>query len=142
MKDFITFPRKGSQQSAQGMRQPELYRRSSFNTETARLHESPELPKISPQGLCRPGVQEVVILRNALYQMVLTSGWLDGHLRFNIDLFGLGLDSLQTLALSKQINTYLMRTMPTVKTITPRTIYTHSSIVNHCEIDSGLDGYS
>lgn len=129
MKDCILFTRKdkpperAGKGTVQRMTTLQLY-----HGEIDGLYMSPELPNIPPQVLVQPQEQQSRSLRNALYQMVSASVWLDGQLSYDADFFALGLDSLQTLALSKQINAYLMQSTPTIKPITPSTIYTHSSI--------------
>ena len=129
MKDFILFTRKEKppQRAGKGTVQ-RMTTLQLYQGEIDRLYKSPELPNISPRVLMQPREQQSLSLRDALHQMASASVWLDSQLSYDADLFALGLDSLQTLALSKNINAYLMQSTPTMKPITPSTIYTHSNI--------------
>lgn len=129
MKDFILIigKDKPAERAGKGTVQ-RMVTLQLYEEEINRLYNSPKLPKTSLQVLVPPQIQQSETLHSALYQMVSESVWLDGQLSYNVDFFELGLDSLQTLALSKQINAYLMQSMQSVKPITPGTIYTHSSI--------------
>ncbi|KAG7007189.1 non-canonical non-ribosomal peptide synthetase FUB8 [Physcia stellaris] len=129
MKDFILFTdeTKGVERAGKGTVQ-RMMTLQLYEEEINRLYEMPELPNRSPELLTGTEFQNSETLRDALYRLVSACTWLKGELTFDSNLFALGLDSLQTISLSKQINSYLMQAQPSTKPITPQTIYAHSSI--------------
>ncbi|KAL8723927.1 MAG: hypothetical protein Q9166_008218 [cf. Caloplaca sp. 2 TL-2023] len=67
-------------------------------------------------------------LREALIDVVLSSIEANNELTSTVDFFDLGLDSLQTISLAKQINAYLIQSNSRSKPVTPKAIYTNPSI--------------
>lgn len=129
MKDFILFTdeKKGVERAGKGTVQ-RMMTLQLYEEEIDRLYEMPELPNRSPELLTGTECQDSETLRDALYRLVSACTWLKGELAFDANLFALGLDSLQTISLSKQINSYLMQAQTGTKPITPQTIYAHPSI--------------
>ena len=99
-----------------------------YQQEIDRLYKTPELPNLSPDVLLESKNNDSEALRDALFRVVSNCIWLDGDLTYSADFFELGLDSLQVISLAKQINAYLMQTMPHLQALTTRAIYSRPSI--------------
>ncbi|KAL8647899.1 MAG: hypothetical protein Q9210_005286 [Variospora velana] len=129
MKDFILFtrPEKPVERAGKGTVQRTATLRL-YLEEIASLYKAPGMPKIDPHQFVQSELQHVSTLREVLYSLVSSSVESDGRIEDDTDFFDLGLDSLRTLALSKKINAYLMQTDSAAPTVTPNTIYAHSSI--------------
>lgn len=129
LKDFILLTRK--EKPVERADKGTVQRTTTlqlYQEEIAGLYRSPELPKIIPEMLVATEVQRPRKPREVLYEILSASVNSKDELADDTDFFDLGLDSLQTLALCKRINAYLMQTAPTVVHVTPNTIYTHSNM--------------
>ena len=85
-------------------------------------------------------------LRNILVRIISSCTWLNCDMTYAANLFELGLDSLQAISLSKQINAYVMQAMPNLKPIKRQTIYAHPSIKEleltlQSVLDSSMRGF-
>lgn len=125
MKDCIIFTRyeKPVLRAAKGtvQRNATLLR---YQEEIDIVCDSPDLPKSLPRGL----VSGPEGLHDYLRRIVTAIVPLKEDLTDDADLFELGLESLQVIALSKQINAYLKRYMPNTKHVSAEIIYAHSSL--------------
>lgn len=129
MKDFVIFTdkTKGVERAGKGTVQ-RMMTLDLYREEIDTLYQAPALPNTAPSMLIDSATQEADTLRSALFRIVSACTWLNGELTATADLFELGLDSLQTISLSKQINAYLMQAMSNMTMVTPRTIYAHPNI--------------
>ncbi|KAI4279892.1 MAG: hypothetical protein L6R35_006007 [Caloplaca aegaea] len=129
VKDFILFtrPEKPVERAGKGTVQRTATLRL-YLEEIASLYKAPEMPKLDPHQILQSELQQASTLHEVLYSLVSKSVEYDGRIVDDTDFFDLGLDSLQTLALSKKINAYLMQADSAAPTVTPNTIYAHSSI--------------
>ena len=125
MKDCIIFTRseKPVLRAAKGtvQRKATLKR---YQEEIDIVCDSPDLPKGLPRGLVSGPEDLHEYLRRIIAAMVP----LKEDLTDDADLFELGLESLQAIALSKQINAYLKRYMPNTQHVSAEIIYAHSSL--------------
>ena len=125
MKDCIVFtrPEKPVLRAAKGtvQRRATLQR---YQEEIDILYESPDLPK----GLVRGLVSGPDDLHGYLRRIITAIIPQKEDLADDADLFELGLESLQVIALSKQINAYLKRYMPNTQHVSAEIIYAHSRL--------------
>ena len=125
MKDCIIFTRfeKPVLRAAKGtvQRKATLMR---YQDEIDIVCDLPDLPKGLPRGLVS-GPED---LHNYLRRIVAAIVPLKEDLTDDADLFELGLESLQAIALSKQINAYLKRYMPNTQHVSAEIVYAHSSL--------------
>lgn len=125
MKDCIIFTRyeKPVLRAAKGtvQRKATLMR---YQEEIDIVCDSPDLPKSLPRGLVGGPEDLHAYLRRIVAAIVP----LKEDLTDDADFFELGLESLQVIALSKQINAYLKRYMPNTKHVSAEIIYAHSSL--------------
>lgn len=125
MKDCIIFTRseKPVLRAAKGtvQRKATIQR---YQEEIDIVCDSPHLPKDLPRGLLS-GSED---LHNYLRRIVAAVVPLKEDLTDDADLFELGLESLQAIALSKQINAYLKRYMPNTQHVSAEIIYAHSTL--------------
>ncbi|KAL9018230.1 MAG: hypothetical protein Q9185_004444 [Variospora sp. 1 TL-2023] len=129
VKDFILFtrPEKPVEHAGKGTVQRTATLRL-YLEEIASLYKVPEMPKIDPHQIVQSELQQASTLREVLNSLFSKSVEYDGRIKDDTDFFDLALDSLQTLALSKKINAYLIQADAAAPTVTPNTIYAHSSI--------------
>ncbi|KAL8974625.1 MAG: hypothetical protein Q9197_001137 [Variospora fuerteventurae] len=125
VKDFILFvsPEKPVEHAGTGPVQ-RTATLQLYLEEIASLYKAPEMPKIDPHQIVQSELQQA----STLGELISKSVEYDGRIKDDTDFSDLGLDSLQTLALSKKINAYLMQADSAAPTATPYTIYAHSSI--------------
>lgn len=125
MKDCIVFtrPDKPVLRAAKGtvQRRATLQR---YQEEIDIIYESPDLPK----GLVRGLVSGPEDLHGYLRRIITAIIPQKEDLTDDADLFELGLESLQVIALSKQINAYLKRYMPNTQHVSAEIIYAHSRL--------------
>lgn len=125
MKDCIVFtrPEKPVLRAAKGtvQRRATLQR---YEEEIDIIYESPDLPK----GLVRGLVSGPEDLHDYLRRIITAIIPQKEDLTDDADLFELGLESLQVIALSKQINAYLKRYMPNTQHVSAEIIYAHSRL--------------
>jgi nucleoside-diphosphate-sugar epimerase len=129
MKDLVVFTDKtrGVERAGKGTVQ-RMMTLGLYREEIETLYQAPALPNTAPDMLIGNATQEADTLRSALFRIVSACTWLNGELTATADLFELGLDSLQTISLSKQINAYLLQTMLNMKLVIPQIIYAHPNI--------------
>ena len=129
MKDFVIFTdsERGVERAGKGtvQRSPTLH---LHHKEIDKLYETPALPNVVPEILVDADTLKSKGMRDALVRIISSCTWLSGQLEPTTDLFDVGLDSLQVISLSKQINAYLMQAEPDLNPITPRVIYECSTI--------------
>jgi len=113
MKDLVVFTDKtrGVERAGKGTVQ-RMMTLGLYREEIETLYQAPALPSTAPDMLIGNATQEADTLRSALFRIVSACTWLHGELTATADPLELGLDSLQTISLSKQINAYLLQTMP------------------------------
>lgn len=125
MKDCIVFtrPDKAVLRAAKGtvQRKATLTR---YQEEIDIVCDSPDLPKNLPLGILDGPENLHGYLRRIIGAVIQRKE----DLADDADLFELGLESLQVIALSKQINAYLKRYMPNTQHISAEMIYAHSSV--------------
>ena len=129
MKDFILFTKseKPVLRSAKGTVQRNLTL-DLYKTDIEKLYDAIALPNTSPKTLTTANSKHVETLGDTLHKIVLACTWLNKRLTPEADFFDLGLDSLQVVSLTKQINTYLLQSALSMKPIKAQTIYNHSSL--------------
>ena len=131
MKDFVLFTdsETGVNRAEKGtvQRSPTL---DLYLEEIIKLYQKPALPNVVPETLVKAEAIQYRDLRDTLIRIISSCTWLSGQLTPTTDLFDVGLDSLQAVSLSKQINAYLMQVEPHVHPVTPRMIYECSTIEN------------
>ena len=136
MKDCIVFtrPEKPVLRAAKGtvQRKATLQR---YQEEIDMVCDSPDLPKAILHGL----VSGKENLHDYLRRIITAITPLKEDLADDADLFELGLESLQVIALSKQINAYLKRYMPNTQHVSPEIIYAHSRLDELEKTLSNLD---
>ena len=125
MKDCIIFTRseKPVFRAAKGTVQRKATLKS-YQEEIDIICDSPDLPKGLPSGL----VGGPENLHDYLHRIVAAIVPLKEDLIAEADLFELGIESLQVIALSKQINAYLKRYMPNTQHVSAEIIYAHSNL--------------
>lgn len=125
MKDCILFtrPEKPVFRAAKGTirRKATLER---YQEEIDTICDSSDLPEDLAHGLVS-GPED---LHDYLRRIVVATIPLKEDLADDADLFELGLDSLQVIALSKQINAYLKRYMPNIQHVSAEIIYAHCTL--------------
>lgn len=125
MKDCILFtrPEKPVLRAAKGtvQRRATLQR---YQDEIDIIYDSPDLPKDLVRGLVNGPEDLNGYLRRIITAIIPQKE----DLTDDADLFELGLESLQVIALSKQINAYLKRYMPSTQHVSAEIIYAHSRL--------------
>ncbi|KAL9595711.1 MAG: hypothetical protein Q9219_006277 [cf. Caloplaca sp. 3 TL-2023] len=129
MKDFIIFVDKsrGVERAGKGTVQ-RAATLALYQADIDKLYEAPSLPNTSPKLLLGTESEESRPLRRALIDIVLSCIEPKGDMSLSRDFFELGLDSLQTISVAKQVNAYLMQSMSNPKLVTPQIIYSNPSI--------------
>ena len=89
--------------------------------------DSPDLPKAILDGL----VSGQENLHDYLRRIITAITPPKEHLTDDADLSELGLESLEVIALSKQINAYLKRYMPNTQHVSAEIMYAHSRLVEN-----------
>ena len=125
MKDFIIFatPDKPFLRSGKGTVQ-RLMTLNLYKSQIDTLYEAGNTskrhsgdPQFTNQGSLQESLHQIVSETTGLKELTYTS-----------DLFEAGLDSIQVVALAKQINSFLSDHKPDMQRILPATIYAHPSI--------------
>ena len=130
MKDFILFTtsEKPVLRTGKGTirRQMTL---SLYQNEIDKLYGAIAIPNIPATTLMNGELKDVNNLRDSLYRIVSACTWLNNKLTLEADFFELGLDSLQVVALTRQVNAYLIESAFPFKPISSQMIYSHPSIL-------------
>ena len=130
MKDFILFTssEKPVLRTGKGTvrRQMTL---DLYQNEIDKLYEAIAIPDNPATTLMDGELKDVNNLRDSLYQIVVACTWLNNKLTLEADFFELGLDSLQVVALTRQVNAYLIESALPFKAISSQMIYNHASIL-------------
>lgn len=129
MKDFILFTtsEKPVLRTGKGTAQRKMTL-DLYENEIARLYHAIGLPKIPSKMLINDQAKHAETLGNALYEMMLTCTCRNNTVTPEVDFFELGLDSLQVVDLTKQINALLVTSALPFEPISTQTIYSHPSI--------------
>ena len=137
MKDCILFtrPEKPVLRAAKGTVQREATLQR-YKEDIDFICDSPDLPKALLHGL----VNGPENLHDYLRRIITAVIPLKEDLADDADLFELGVESLQVITLSKQINAYLKRYMPNTQHVSAEIIYAHSRLDELEKTLSGLDG--
>ena len=125
MKDFITFasPENPFLRSGKGT----VQRMMTLDLYRSQIDMLYEPGSTSGRHLAGPHVTVQGCLPESLFQIISKSTWLK-ELTYTSDLFEAGLDSVQVVALVKNINSYLGDCQPDMQHVSPATIYAHPSI--------------
>ncbi len=129
LKDFILFTtsEKPVLRTGKGTVQRQLTL-DLYENEINKLYDSTGLPKTPSKMLVDDEVKHAETLGKSLHEMILTCTWRNKNLTPEADFFELGLDSLQVVALTRQINALLITSALPFEPISTQTIYSHSSI--------------
>lgn len=129
LKDFILFTtsEKPMLRTGKGTVQRQLTL-NLYENEINKLYDGIGLPKIPSKMLVDDEEKHAETLGKSLHEMILTCTWRNNSLTPEADFFQLGLDSLQAVALTKQINALLITSALPFEPISTQTIYSHPSI--------------
>lgn len=129
MKDFVIFTSSQKPVSRAGKGTVQKFSTlQNYLDEIKALYQNAEMPKVPLEVLVKPEAHQSTNLREALFHIVSASVWLKGQLTYDADFFDLGLDSLQALAMTRQLNAYIMQAMPDMQSIAASDIYTYSNV--------------
>ncbi|KAL8772287.1 MAG: hypothetical protein Q9209_002499 [Squamulea sp. 1 TL-2023] len=129
LRNFVIFVdrNRGVQRAGKGTVQREATL-GLYQEDIDRLYEAPALPNTSSDVLLGTKISKSKPLRQALIDIVSSCIELSGESMSTVDFFNIGLDSLQTVLLAKQINAYLMQSKSKSQPVTPQTVYANPCI--------------